>query len=51
MKKRFHRELRERGVYLSPDHMDFIMAAHTEGDIDATLSACADSLRVAKSIA
>ena len=48
MKKRFHRELRERGVYMSPDHMDFIMAAHTEADIDATLTACEESLRVAK---
>ncbi len=48
LKRRFHDELRARGVYMSPDHMDFIMAAHTEADLEQTLEACAGALQFAK---
>jgi glutamate-1-semialdehyde 2,1-aminomutase len=44
---RLHRDLIDRGVYLAPSgwEVGFVSAAHTEADIDATVTAVADTFR------
>ena len=44
---RFFHEMLERGVYLAPSAYEagFVSAAHTSGDIEATLSAARESFR------
>jgi glutamate-1-semialdehyde 2,1-aminomutase len=44
---RLHRDLLERGVYLAPSgwEVGFVSAAHTDEDIDATISAVADTFQ------
>lgn len=44
---RFFREMLERGIFLAPSQFEaaFVSTAHTEGDIDQTISAAADSLK------
>jgi len=44
---RFFRGMLHRGVYLAPSQFEaaFVSAAHTQDDIDRTLSACAETLR------
>jgi len=46
---KFFWEMLERGVFLAPSQYEamFVSAAHTDADIDATLSACAESLAAA----
>lgn len=45
---RFFWEMLDRGVFLAPSQFEamFVSAAHTDEDIDRTLGACAESLRV-----
>jgi glutamate-1-semialdehyde 2,1-aminomutase len=44
---RFHRELRERGVYLPPSQFEtwFLSTAHGEEEIDATIAAAREAFR------
>ncbi len=44
---RFFREMLERGIFLAPSQFEaaFVSTAHTEADIDQTISAAADSLK------
>lgn len=44
---RFFREMLQRGIFLAPSQFEaaFVSGAHTEADIDLTLSAAADSLK------
>ena len=44
---RLHRGLIDRGVYLAPSgwEVGFVSAAHTDADIDATVSAVADTFQ------
>jgi len=44
---RLHRDLIDRGIYLAPSgwEVGFLSAAHTDNDIDATITAVADSFK------
>ncbi len=44
---RFFRGMLSRGIYLAPSQFEaaFVSAAHTQDDIDRTLSACSETLR------
>src|SRR5205085_10174424 len=44
---RFFRAMLERGVYLAPSQFEaaFVSAAHTDAEIDATISAAREALR------
>lgn len=47
IKLAFYAETIKRGVYFAPDHVWFLSAAHTDGDIDRTLDVSAAALRSA----
>ncbi len=44
---KFHREMLERGIYLSPSgyEVGFLSTAHTDADIEKTVGACKESLK------
>jgi glutamate-1-semialdehyde 2,1-aminomutase len=44
---RLHRDLIDRGIYLAPSgwEVGFVSAAHTDADIDATVSAVAETFK------
>lgn len=48
----YHRAMLERGVYLAPSQFEaaFLSLAHTEADVDATVRAAAEALRVVGSL-
>ena len=50
MFRRYFHSMLEQGVYVAPSPYEtgFISTAHTEADIDATLTAMQHALRVAK---
>ena len=50
---RFHRAMLERGVMLPPSQFEtwFVSNAHTEADIDATVNAAHEAMRLAAPVA
>ena len=48
LKKRFYVETAQRGVLFHPNHCWFLSMAHTEGDVEKTLEASRESLKLAK---
>ena len=45
--RRFYQQMLARGVLLHPRHMWFVSLAHTDHDIDYTLTAAVAALRLA----
>jgi len=48
LKKRFYIETAQRGVLFHPNHCWFLSMAHTEGDVQKTLEASRESMKLAK---
>ena len=49
LRDKFYEETTARGVLLHPDHQWFTSAAHTESDIERTLVACHQAMKIALS--
>jgi glutamate-1-semialdehyde 2,1-aminomutase len=48
----FFRAMLERGIFIAPSQFEalFVSAAHTDADVDRTISACRESLAIAAAI-
>ena len=50
IKETFFAETTKRGILLHPNHHWFLSLAHTDTDVDRTLEAVSESIKIAKKL-